>query len=922
MKILKILIATVLSIALVLPTVPVVFASDSVNSTEISNELKLLEKIGVINADDMAKPWDAEMTRAEFAMVMIKLYGKDIVAYSLHNTNYFSDVSPEYEEAGYINAAYSLGLMNGTEDGKFLPKKAVDGESAVISAAIILGYGKLLEDSEDKFISAQKILSTNKGGRKIIFNRDTVLTRGQVYEMVEHIMEGPTLKVTGMTDNNETFETGYTVLSEYHNVYDGVGVVTANSLTSVTSQAGNTGNEQVKIGGKTFNDTYNLAYDLLGYNVKFWYQEDDTTAEGTIVFAEKYNNETIELNQDNIINCTSMQYTYTDEKDKVKKESIKGADIIYNGVAIDSGINFVPKNGNVSIIDNDGDSNYDVVIISDFTEVIFSNYSKDSEMIYGMYGKNVSHKDAKTLLCIEEDTGKTVSLGALVKGTILVVYKSSDGKIITVRVVTDSLDGEVISLNSTDNTITVEGEEYKYSKTLQDLIAGGKVQPIEIGGTYKFYFNQIGEIANYERKTDIYTAYENAYLMAAGMGQGVDPALSIKVKTQYNMDRVYKAASRVKVDGTVYSKHSDVYTLLCKNGEWGADTGSTVPQLIRIKLNKKDEITHIDMAANAPTDDDSLHLLYDSTVSGPLRYYTGARGFVNAVTYAPLYGMTTTVPVFAVNAANSAGVNSSTKVNYSSAAGTLVSSTEYSDILLYGTDKDQLRTAIALRYAASSQVVDFSSPFCLLLNSNVSKLVNGEAKKCITFTQNGTDEIVLPVSEDIDLNAIPYTYTNPDDTKTTGTYSLKPGDIFRYVADMSGEITKIEIDYDMNNDKLMAEGRKVDTATCRLVDPTSTGLILHRIAGVEKSDGEFMKFAYNTATLGNSNIAAGEGAMTYLDTIFGSGGTAVIYSKSTQKARKMTLSDLLTYENVGSQCSKGVMVVRSVTSKYLFVYED
>ena len=112
-----------------------------VNSENVSEAVAVLSSLGIVNgySDGTFKP-DKTLTRAEFSKLAVLTEGKaDSVSPNSYRT-LFNDVTASHWALGYINLAYSDGLVSGYGDGRFGPDDAVTCAQAVTIALRLLGY--------------------------------------------------------------------------------------------------------------------------------------------------------------------------------------------------------------------------------------------------------------------------------------------------------------------------------------------------------------------------------------------------------------------------------------------------------------------------------------------------------------------------------------------------------------------------------------------------------------------------------------------------------------------------------------------------------------------------------------------------------------------------------------------------------------
>ena len=92
-------------------------------STKYYNSTAKLKNLGLINgySNSEFKP-SGDITRAEFSAMMAKLLDLNSVYNPASLKQVFNDVTADYWGAGSIYALYSLGIVNGDENGNFNPE--------------------------------------------------------------------------------------------------------------------------------------------------------------------------------------------------------------------------------------------------------------------------------------------------------------------------------------------------------------------------------------------------------------------------------------------------------------------------------------------------------------------------------------------------------------------------------------------------------------------------------------------------------------------------------------------------------------------------------------------------------------------------------------------------------------------------------
>lgn len=913
MRAIKKLIAVILAASLCISAYPIAFAQ---KESDLSKEMQLLQRIGIIEEADYSKNLAGSMSRAEFAMTIVRLQGMDEMARQLYTARYFLDVDADYEEAGYINQAASTDVIKPVKENLFQPKSPVTAEVAAYAFAKVLGYGPVVDRSIDPYSEAVKVLSRCNIS-VVTANKDTVLSRAQIFKMFEESLDAPALVLDGIektatgADAIYIKDKGITVLSKYHGIYREKGIVYANESTSLEAKDFAAGENKVKIGNYIYSDINGVMEDYLGYSVDFYWQKSKSGDEPQILIAWEFQNDEEVILPEKIISSENMMIVYENEKGRQETVNLRGKYIIFNGVAAPGEIDFSPVSGEIVLIDNNYDGNYDVVKILSYTEFLYQASSTDGSTLYGKFTKQLDLTDIDDVVVTDADSGNTISVASIEKGSVVTGYTSYDNESARIYVTKNKVNGVAQSVwEDGSRYVEIDGVEYRYSKTLQSLLANSMLDEIKLGSTYVWYLNNSGDIAFYERLSDVFTDYEAAFLLAAAPAK-MSEKMQVKLFTQYNTELICEIGKYVFIDEK-REKSSDAYDKLCKNGENGIKGTEVVPQLIRCKMDENNIITHIDMASDAPDGEDGLYVIHDATKTAnddpqKLRYYSGARGFTRD--YSPVYAMTTEVPVFAVDASKASNVTVDTDVQYTVAKNSFVSGQQYNDFILYGTNENKINTELVVRYQAA--VTEFAStePFYILTGTKMAKDKEGTFKKQLIYTNDGSEKTDI-VADDVEILNAQYVNAQGE----TITHTLEKGDVFRFVKNFSGEVSRIELIYSMNNNMLMLSGRATDKEYNKVLDPISPSRAsVHLIGRVLEKDNEYMRFEYD----GSTDIG-----MSYLDTLFSGNGRAIIYDKSDETVTKITKQQILDYKTAGDECGKGVLVVRSLSPMFLFLYQD
>ncbi len=106
--------------------------------TEDDLALATLQSLGVVDTDTPSLT--GELTRAQFADMIIKITDNTSLLATVATRSLFSDVTSSYWAHSEIHLAYQLGYMNGIGDGTFAPDRAITLGEAVTTVLRVLGY--------------------------------------------------------------------------------------------------------------------------------------------------------------------------------------------------------------------------------------------------------------------------------------------------------------------------------------------------------------------------------------------------------------------------------------------------------------------------------------------------------------------------------------------------------------------------------------------------------------------------------------------------------------------------------------------------------------------------------------------------------------------------------------------------------------
>ena len=535
----------------------------------------ILDILNIFIKDD--ESIHSNVTRGEFTQIMLQFAGmSQLEIANLEPELRFPDIlNSEYKTA--ISTACEKGYVVGYDDGFFYPEKYITLNEAVTIIDNVLGYNAF---EELKFSNYDLYDNVTTGSNGVINYR----------AMGMLLFNALNSKVVSLdTTNYKTYTYGETALYTFHNVKVDNGIVKSNDVTSIDKIAG-CSKGFVKIDDKLYNDPSDLAFDYLGYNVKAYYNvnESNTSDDDEIIYITQGRNKVLEVQAEDVLDNTNIRKFYYIENDKEKSFDIPLISVINNfTLALRHTEEMLkPDNGYLVWIDNDYDGTYDVLLVYSYSDTYVSSVDADNGIIYDVYGINnisVADKDCTILMDNKEIEIKDVPVGSIVTGYVsdnyarlLVSDKIVSGKITALAVDTD------------DRSVTLDGAEYKTGYAYEQALLATKATQLDIGTSGKIYLNVFGDIVAYVKSTgDINYGYA---LRAFGLEDeetgDIKPIVelvdSTGVKKQYPLStkngRYYYGLTETRIKNMTIEAIKIAF-----------DT----PQVVKYKLNKDNEITKI-----------------------------------------------------------------------------------------------------------------------------------------------------------------------------------------------------------------------------------------------------------------------------------------------------------------------------------------
>lgn len=602
-------ILTAFSLAIPFTAVPVDAATIDTEVQYKSEDVVIMQQLGLI---DKLKKSDEPVTRSEFATAIAMLIND-----SIPEGKKIADLGSDDSGLYWM---LNMGYISGYDNGNFEPKRQININEGLKMAFSVLGY-----DSWANMLGGYPAGYVRLAEAKNVFKGVSVSDEGLTFKnfvsMLKNIMDMQVLEYKG----NELKE-GEIILEKYRHIYKAEGILTANDKSGLYNGYDNILNDRVRFDDESYGAKlmYDNGYEnLLGYNFLYYYKDDGNDL--SIAAAVPRKNESIRIKSSDIVSFESGMYKYTTETNAQKTARIQSNTIIlYNDAFSVDNKTFIPRNGDIELIDNNSDGRYEVLKIYDRTITVVDN-AVGRDDIFHIYDKFDTANDVELDMSDEYKRyavygidGTEKDLNAIVKGDVIEVEKTA----ITpayYKITILSKDSDYLQSVNEENIVIGKGK-FNTTYRLNELLNSGKIK-LYLGenNKYDIYYTSLGNIAYICNSTgdEAGIVYRVGYLRKFYLDEEGDE-YEARILDQSGTWITLKFKKTVKYNG-VNRKSRDLGDLI-----------NFVGDLIMYKQNISGEIAEIRtssaIAAYPAQMDDRFQLIYKSDVSY-LRYYNTGNVF-------------------------------------------------------------------------------------------------------------------------------------------------------------------------------------------------------------------------------------------------------------------------------------------------------
>ncbi|MBQ6795788.1 MAG: S-layer homology domain-containing protein [Clostridia bacterium] len=574
-------VAMMLSVAVMPMAAELPVLSDVDATTAEGKAVNKLVSRGIINGyeDGTFRPGNS-ISRAEFCVVMVKFQAQQDYINPDALTG-FEDLDTDENYAWarpYVAKAVELGIINGFEDKTFRAADPVTYEQAIKMLVCALGYEKegkmptIAGDWSSGYVAKAMSLRVTSGTS--ITNKTRPCTRGTVAILVANALDAERNDDTGI----EGWEPGE--VDEALGYEEVKGIVTGTFLTELEYADSSVPKNCIQIDDEVYEIGFSAdPNNFLGCEVRAIVKEETEENDYPVVVSMEYTSKTnvLEIEADLVGDYEDGVLEYLTKRNGNSREAKIDDEYItiFNNKLYDfdiTDLNDELVNGNVVLVDNNGDKRYDVIRINSYEVFVVESKNSSSQKITLMYDAEYEGDD--TIVFPAESTsiifslkrnGKAIKFSDIAKWDVLNIKASpedAEGKRYYEVVVTrETVSGNITERDQSDATAIVIGdEEYYIADSLMDYIEqGGEDAPkLEVGENAQVYLDAAGKIVAAAEAKNNMSSEKYAYLYA--LRQDSDDSeydLEFKFFTTDGKFIQIGAASKITIDETKYKALDD-----------------------------------------------------------------------------------------------------------------------------------------------------------------------------------------------------------------------------------------------------------------------------------------------------------------------------------------------------------------------------
>ena len=556
---------------------------------------------------------NAPLSRLDFAKALALLIGFDVER-DIYTESPFSDVA-YYDDGGYeIAFLKEKGILKGTSQGVFNKSENVTVTQAAIMLVRAIGYDIEYESSGTEMTESFRIANSLDITKGVKDNKDGSVNFSEIKKMFFNALVAEGVEIDSVTFNNGSEpeytykKTGITFAETLYGLKPVFGIVTKTDVADLSETGTVINKGRAFINGVMYLDENSKMRDFIGQNVVAFADTDDK-----IKYAYPYKNNFTEIDFTLFPEISNFSVLYDGKNEKrVKLKLDNDFSLLINGVSGKiSDVDFMGKDGKVTLIDNDNDDICDVLSITEYSYMLV-NSKNLANLVFSDSANNTTIKLDEDFVCsdvyvLSGKDKRKISPAEIEAGAFLKYSASADMGYICVYVIDNRISGTVSAKG--DDFINIDGTEYLYSEKMK-----AKFSSLSIGGTYNFYADENNKLIFVTAES---SDYVYGFVMAAKKNdKKVDKLLNIKLMDINGNISTLNLADRVVIDGV--SKTAEQAESVFVNPA----NSNTYCQLIRYKTDTEGKLKSIDTCEDSQGADFSEKTDYDNLL---VRNYKGIK---------------------------------------------------------------------------------------------------------------------------------------------------------------------------------------------------------------------------------------------------------------------------------------------------------
>ncbi len=436
-----------------------------------------------------------------------------------------ADVDSGLSYYNTLTAARAAGFINGDNNNMFYPDDLLTYNDAAAILVNALGGGSLVAANGGYPNGYMKIASGIGLLKGVKVSDAENLIRSEAAKLLVNELDCevfmPSFEANGMS-----YEGREKLLYKYRKIVKSTGVMETTQYKSLAQPYSDT-RSNVVISRDSYDCDFNA--DLcLGRKVKFYYDENEMSL--TYVTPAE-NDSVITINATEIDEIDDRTITYFTNENHTSRKKITipwDVKVIYNRRARPDYTmqNFDIISGTIVIADSANGKN-DIAYITEYKAVLVENINTDELIITDKYNTSDNlelddgHTDNVTIYNYTDD--KPASFADIAKGDVLSAAISEDGRLVSIYIVRDTMEGEISAVTETTPHYIIETPigEYKVhnKQQLTSLLTVNKYG--------RFYLDMYGCVAGFDLIES--SGYNYVFLIESAIRDG-DDGIEAKIK--------------------------------------------------------------------------------------------------------------------------------------------------------------------------------------------------------------------------------------------------------------------------------------------------------------------------------------------------------------------------------------------------------